>query len=117
MYSALGQRDGDKITHEYEGGVQVIVIFPRLPPTKFVGFLTIHDEEVGTQVVSSQWLEELFEGGMEAVTQGYPRSDSYQTIMWTLPFGSIGRPQALAPDCPWSSKCDVFYHPIPTTCT
>jgi len=38
----------------------------RTVSVKFVGFLAMDGEEVGAGVIGPQWIEELFEGGMQA---------------------------------------------------
>jgi hypothetical protein len=63
----LSKEDGSKTTHEDEGCVQVLVVFVRIVPVKFSRFPPVHSEKVSLGIVGPQRLEELFEGGMEAV--------------------------------------------------
>ena len=56
-----------QITHEDESGIEIFVIFLGVLSVELFGFLSIDGEEVGAGVVCSQRIEELFEGGMEAV--------------------------------------------------
>ena len=58
---------GRRRTHEDEGGVEILVILLRVFSVKLVGFLAIDCEEVGAWIAGPQRLEELFEGGMEAM--------------------------------------------------
>ena len=52
--------------HEDEGCVQVLVVFLRVIPVKFCRFPAVYSEEVGSQVIGSQRIEEFFESRMEA---------------------------------------------------
>ena len=54
------------MTDEDEGRIQVLVVLFRVIPVKFFRFSAVYSEEVGTGIVSPQWFEEFFEGGMEA---------------------------------------------------
>ena len=53
-------------THEYQGGVKILIIFFRVFLVEVLGFPTIDGEEVGTSIVRLQRLEELFESGVNA---------------------------------------------------
>jgi len=63
VFSSVG---GNRTTHEDEGRVQILVVFPRVIPVKLSRFSAVHGEEVGPRVVDPQRIEEFFEGGMEA---------------------------------------------------
>jgi len=56
----------NRTTHEYEGCVQVFVVFFRIIPVKLSGFPAVHGEEVGPRVISPERIEEFFEGGTKA---------------------------------------------------
>ena len=60
----------NRITYENEGGVEVLVVLLRIVSVKLVGLLSIDGKEVGAGIIGSQWLEELFEGGVEARKSG-----------------------------------------------
>jgi len=56
----------NRVTHENEGCVQVLVILSGVIPVEFFRFFAVHGEEVGTRVVGPQRVEEFLEGGVEA---------------------------------------------------
>ena len=58
--------DKNRTTDENERCVQVLVVLSGVIPVEFFRFSAVHGEEVGTRVVSPQWVEEFFEGGLEA---------------------------------------------------
>ena len=53
------------VTHKDKGCVQVLVILFRVVSVELVGLLAINGEEVGAGIVGPQWVEELFEGGVD----------------------------------------------------
>jgi len=53
-------------THKDKGCVQILVVLFRIVPVKLVGLLAIDGEEVGSGIVGPQWVEELFEDGVQA---------------------------------------------------
>ena len=56
-----------QITHEDEGGIEIFIVFLRVLSVELVRFLSVYGEEVGAGVVCSEWIEELFQSGVEAV--------------------------------------------------
>jgi len=58
--------EGNQTTHKDEGCVQILVVLLCIIAVKFSRFLAVHGEEVCSRVIGPEWIEKLFEGGMEA---------------------------------------------------
>lgn len=93
--SVLYIEGGIRTTHEDKGGVQVLVVFPRVISVKLLRLFAVHCEEVGPRVISPNWIEELLENRMEA---GGRFSDCPTLFEWTqrTSQGRYGQPPALA---------------------
>ena len=66
--SVFGRGLDSDATHEDKGYAQVIVVLLDIFTVKLPGFPAVRSEEVGVRVIGPQWIEELFEGRLEAVT-------------------------------------------------
>jgi len=81
----------NQIAYEDERRVEILVVLPCVVSVKFVGLFAVDGEEVGAGIIGSQWLEEFFEGGVEAnsYSWGQQRSGSHDNRMGGLyNFGS-----------------------------
>ena len=64
--SASSTKYGNPTTYQNEGSVQVFVVLPCIISVEFLRFPPVHGEEVDPRAIGPQWIEEFFEGGMEA---------------------------------------------------
>ena len=77
--SALSAKGRNRTTHEDERRIQILVVLFRVIPVKLRRFPAVHSEEVRPRVVSPQWIEEFFEGGMEAGSGSQKGSGCYRS--------------------------------------
>ena len=64
--SVSSMKYGNRTTYEDKGCVQILVVLPCIISVELFRFPSIDSEEVGPRVLSSEWIEELLKGRMEA---------------------------------------------------